>query len=56
VADFDKAIPPGSEGKITIKLNPKQCESGGRKVSLVLTSDPQTPKFTLVVQGKSKEK
>ncbi|HOV86252.1 MAG TPA: hypothetical protein PLM79_07805 [Syntrophobacteraceae bacterium] len=55
MAGFDKAIPPGAEGKISIKLNPKQCLGGARKVTLVLTNDPQTPKFTLVVQGKLRD-
>jgi Protein of unknown function (DUF1573) len=55
VVSFDKAIPPGAEGKIIIKIHPRQCQSGDRKVSLVLTNDPQTPRFTLVVQGKLKE-
>ena len=55
MAGFDKAIPPGAEGKITIKLSPKQCASGARKISLVLTNDPKAPRFTLVVQGKLKE-
>ena len=56
VAGFDKAIPPGAEGKIIIKLNSKQCQSGDRKVSLVETNDPRAPRFTLVVQGKLKER
>jgi hypothetical protein len=55
LADYDKAIPPRAGGKITLKLNPKQCQSGDRKVTVVMTNDPKTPRFTLVVQGKLKE-
>jgi hypothetical protein len=53
VASFDRAIPPGSEGKITIRLYPKNFQTGSKKTAIVLTNDPQWPEFGLVVQGKS---
>lgn len=54
IAGFDRSIPPGSEGKISIRLYPRGCVSGSRKVTEVFCNDPQYPRFTLVVQGKSK--
>ena len=53
VARFDRAIPPGSEGQITIRLYPKNFQSGSKRTAVVLTNDPQWPEFGLVVQGKS---
>lgn len=52
MAGLDQAIPPGAEGKITLRLHPESCKSGKKKVSLVLTNDPRVPRFTLEVQGK----
>ena len=53
VVSFDRAIPPGSEGQITIRLYPKNFQSGSKRTAVVLTNDPQWPEFGLVVQGKS---
>lgn len=55
MAEYDEAIPPGAEGRIIIKLYARQCIRGERKVTQVLTNDPKTPRFTLVVQGLLKE-
>ncbi len=49
---FDKAIPPGGEGKIAIMLDPRGCRGGAKKSALVLTNDPVKTYFSLVVMGK----
>jgi hypothetical protein len=53
LASCDKAILPGAEGKVTIKLYPNAFQNGKKSRSLVLTNDPRVPRFTLEVQGKS---
>jgi hypothetical protein len=52
VTFFNKAIPPGAEGKVTVKLNPRGCsQGGGKKWVLVTCNDPKNPYFSLWVQG-----
>jgi hypothetical protein len=49
---FTRLIPPGSEGKITIEVN--TAGYGGRalkKSATVITNDPDTPEFELIIQG-----
>ncbi|HOI96082.1 DUF1573 domain-containing protein [Syntrophobacter fumaroxidans] len=53
VAQFDRAIPPGGEGTITLKLNPKSCNGEMKKTTLVTCNDPGKPYFILVLQGRS---
>jgi hypothetical protein len=53
VTGFDRSIPPGAEGKISIRLNPKACQSGAEKSALVVCNDPQKSTFQLVVKGRS---
>jgi hypothetical protein len=50
---FDRSIPPGGEGRIAIKLNPKGCRGEAKKTTLVTCNDPQKPYFMLTVQGKT---
>jgi hypothetical protein len=50
VIDYDKAIPPGREGKITLKVNTASCKMV-KKYSLVKTNDPKMSSFTLVFEG-----
>ncbi len=50
---YSKKIPPGGEGKITMKVNTRGY--GGRKLTkniIVMTNDPLAPKSTLTVSGK----
>lgn len=51
MAYFDKAIPPGGEGKITLKLNPKGFQGAIKKTALVQSNDPQQPRLNLTLQG-----
>jgi hypothetical protein len=53
VAHFDRAIPPGAEGTITLKLNPKSCNGDMKKSTLVTCNDPAKPYFILMIQGRS---
>ena len=52
VAAFDRTIPPGGEGKVTIKLWALSCRRDTKKEALVVTNDPETPYFKLAVEGR----
>jgi hypothetical protein len=52
--DFDSTIPPGGEGKITLKLNLKGYQGDVKKTATVSSNDPQNGKLILVMQGKVK--
>lgn len=55
MASFDKAIPPGSEGKIAIKIEGKKLPTAFfEKTFTVKTNDPAAAQFNLVVQGNVK--
>jgi hypothetical protein len=52
VADFDKAILPGKEGKISIKVDGYKLHAGRFKKSFtVRTNDPENPTTILYVTG-----
>jgi len=52
VADYDEVIPPGSEGKIGVKLIGHKLHHGRFKKSFtVKTNDPENAKVTLKVSG-----
>lgn len=53
VAQFDKAIPPGGVGTITLKLNPKACSGDTKKSTVVTCNDPQKPYFILILKGRN---
>lgn len=53
MAQFDSAIPPGGEGTITLKLNPKACNGDTKKTALVTCDDPQKPYFILTLKGQA---
>jgi len=56
VADYDKAIPPGQEGKINIKIDGKKLFPGMIEKSFtVKTNDPDNPQFVLTVTGTVKK-
>lgn len=42
MAHFDRAIPPGGEGEITLKINTKGYEGKIRKKAKVYTNDPRS--------------
>jgi len=51
VAHFDRAIPAGGEGKITLKLNLKGYQGNVKKTATVFTNDPLKSRFILTMQG-----
>ncbi len=56
MADYDEVIPPGSEGKIGVKLIGHKLHSGRFKKSFtVKTNDPENAKVTLSVTGHIKQ-
>ncbi len=56
MADFDKVIPPGQEGKVNIKIDGKKLYPGlFDKKFTVRTNDPDNAQFDLAVQGTVKK-
>jgi hypothetical protein len=56
VADYDKVIPPGQEGKVNIKIDGKKLFPGlFEKSFTVRTNDPDNAQFVLVVTGTVKK-
>lgn len=55
VANFDHAILPGGEGKITLRLDLKGYNGKVKKITTVISNDPQKPKATLTMQGNVKK-
>lgn len=51
---IDWSIPPGGEGKISIRLYPLSCHGNTKKEALVFCNDPQNPYFKLIVQGRDR--
>jgi hypothetical protein len=51
VPKYDRAIPPGGEGKIRVAVDAKTCMGGAEKMTLVTTNDPAIPMFSLHVKA-----
>jgi len=51
VAYFDKAIPPGGEGKITLLVNTRGYDGKIRKTARIYTNDPRTSHDTFVIEA-----
>jgi hypothetical protein len=51
VADFDRTIPPGGEGKITLKLSLKGFQGNVKKTATIFSNDPQKSRAVLTLQG-----
>jgi hypothetical protein len=51
VAHFDRAIPPGGEGKVTLTLNLKNFQGPVWKSATLVSNDPQKPLLTLNIHG-----
>lgn len=51
MADFDRTIPPGGEGKITLKLNLKGFQGNVKKTATIFNNDPQKSRAVLTLQG-----
>ena len=52
MAHFDRAIPPGGEGKITLTVDIKGYHGQIRKSATIISNDPQKPNDTLNLHGK----
>lgn len=51
MANFDPAVPPGGEGKITLKIKTKGYQGNLRKSARVKTNDPGKQSIILVVKA-----
>jgi hypothetical protein len=51
VARFDRTIPPGGEGKITMQLRTKGYQGNIRKSARVFTNDPKSAQITITMHG-----
>lgn len=51
MAHFDRVIPPGGEGKITLKVDLKGYQGKVWKSATVTSNDPQKPSLHLNLQG-----
>ena len=51
MASFDTAVPPGGEGKITLKVKTKGYQGGIRKSARVRTNDPEKENIALVIKA-----
>jgi hypothetical protein len=52
VARFDRAIPPGGEGRITLEIRTKGYEGNVHKSARVVSNDPKRPQITIGLKGK----
>lgn len=57
MADYDKVVPPGKEGKVSAKLDSRKLPVGSffEKKVTVRTNDPANPQFILVLKGTVKK-
>ena len=51
MAHFDRAIPPGGEGKITLKVNTKGYEGKFRKSARAYSNDPRRPLESIRIEA-----
>ena len=52
MARFDRAIPPGGEGKITLEIRTKGYQGNMHKTARVMSNDPKNPQMTISLKGK----
>jgi hypothetical protein len=52
VARYDRTIPPGEQGKITLELRTKNYKGKIHKTAKVVSNDPKTPEMTIEIAGK----
>jgi len=55
VASFDKAIPPGQEGKVTLKVNTSKRKGVFAKSATVISNDPKTPRTSITLRCNVKQ-
>jgi len=51
VARYDRTIPPGGEGKITLEVHTKKYQGKLHKTARVSTNDPKKPSLTIGLKG-----
>ena len=51
MARFDRTIPPGKEGKITLEIRTKGYEGKIQKTARVVSNDPVKSQLTLTMKG-----
>lgn len=51
MAYFDRAIPPGREGKITLRVYTRGYDGRIRKTARIYTNDPKIPQETFVIEA-----
>lgn len=51
MAQFDRTIPPGGEGKITLRVNTSGYEGNVRKTARVYSNDPSTQVETITLSA-----
>ncbi|MEW6185362.1 MAG: hypothetical protein AB1585_06445 [Thermodesulfobacteriota bacterium] len=52
MAHFDRAIPPGGEGKVTMTVDLTHYQGPVWKSAVVYSNDPQRPSISISLQGK----
>ncbi|UCH82957.1 MAG: hypothetical protein JSW50_10835 [Candidatus Latescibacterota bacterium] len=52
MAQYDKVIPPGQEGTITLEIDGKKVSGPFNKRATVKTNDPRHPQMTIALAGK----
>lgn len=52
MARFDRTVPAGGEGTITLEVNTKGYGGNFHKTARVFTNDPKAPEFTIGMRGK----
>lgn len=54
IARFDRQIPPGGEGQITLEVNLRSFQGFVRKTATVVSDDPVNPRLVLTLEGNVK--
>ena len=52
MARFDRTIPPGEEGKISLEVRTKGYQGQVHRTARVMTNDPKNPQVTIGMKGK----
>lgn len=52
MARYDRTIPPGGEGKISLEVKTKGYQGNVHKAARVTTNDPEHPQITIAMKGK----
>ena len=55
MASFDKVIPPGQEGKVTLSVKTKNMSGKFSKSATIKSNDPKNPKLRIKLKGEVKK-